>query len=324
MSSTTSAPETTVTDPEAYDVIIVGGGPAGLTAGIYAGRNGYKTLLLEGEYVTETDYPGGQLLLTPSIENYPGFRPGAGADLVEIMREQAEESNVEIITEKARGFKFETGNHKVITDNDELTAKTVIIATGAIAKRLGVVGEDHYFGTGVSTCATCDGAFFPNQTVVVVGGGDTAVEDALYMSNIATKVYLIHRSDSLRAQSPESRTLLAKENVEVIYNTVVEEIVGNETEVKHVTLKNKNGETSTLETAGVFVAIGHNPSTESLKGNLIDLDEAGYIVANGVITNVPGVYVAGDVADKEYRQAITAAASGCQAAIHAQGYLTIN
>jgi thioredoxin reductase (NADPH) len=317
MSSTTSA------SPD-YDVIIVGGGPAGLTAGIYTGRNGYKTLLLEGEYVTETDYPGGQLLLTPEIENYPGFRSGPGADLIEIMREQTEECGVEIVTEKARSFEFEEGNHKVITDEVTYTAKTVIIATGAIAKRLGVPGEDDYFGSGVSTCATCDGAFFPNQDVAVIGGGDTAVEDALYMSNIAKKVYLIHRSDALRAQSPESRILQTKENVEIIYNTVVQEIGGSDKGVNEISLINKDGVQSSLSVDGVFVAIGHNPSTESLKGNIIHLDETGYIIANGVKTNVPGVYVAGDVADKEYRQAITAAASGCQAAIHAQGYLNVS
>lgn len=316
MSSTTPA------SPD-YDVIIVGGGPAGLTAGIYTGRNGYKTLLLEGEYVTETDYPGGQLLLTPEIENYPGFRSGPGVDLIEIMREQTEECGVEIVTEKARSFEFEEGNHKVITDEVTYSAKTVIIATGAIAKRLGVPGEDDYFGSGVSTCATCDGAFFPNQDVAVIGGGDTAVEDALYMSNIAKKVYLIHRSDTLRAQSPESRILQTKENVEIIYNTVVQEIGGSDSGVNEISLVNKEGVQSPLSVDGVFVAIGHNPSTESLKGNIIHLDETGYIVANGVKTNVPGVYVAGDVADKEYRQAITAAASGCQAAIHAQGYLNV-
>lgn len=316
MSSTTPAV------PE-YDVIIVGGGPAGLTAGLYTGRNGYKTLLLEGEYVTETDYPGGQLLLTPEIENYPGFRAGAGADLIEIMREQAEGAGVEIITEKARSFNFEEGCHKVVTDDITYTAKTVIIATGAIAKRLGVPGEDDYFGTGVSTCATCDGAFFPNQEVAVIGGGDTAVEDALYMSNIAKKVYLVHRGETLRAQSPESRTLQNKENIEIIYNTVVKEVSGNHKGVTGISVIDTSGKGSTLDVEGVFVAIGHNPSTESLKGNIIHLDDTGYIVANGVKTNVPGVYVAGDVADKEYRQAITAAASGCQAAIHVQGYLNV-
>lgn len=309
----------------AYDVVIVGGGPAGLTSGIYAGRNGYKTLILEGEYVTETDYPGGQLLLTPSIENYPGYNGGAGEGLVEIMRDQAEESGAEIVTAKARSFDFSEGQHKVITDDATYTAKTVIIATGAIARRLGVAGEDEFFGRGVSTCATCDGAFFTDKTVVVIGGGDTAVEDALYMSNIAKKVYLIHRRDVLRAQSPEARKLLETENVEVVYNSIVTSIHGENNLVKSVTVVNNvDAVNAELPVDGVFVAIGHNPSTESLKGNLIDMDETGYIVANGVITNVPGVFVAGDVADQEYRQAITAAATGAQAAIHAQGYLQIH
>lgn len=309
----------------AYDVIIVGGGPAGLTAGIYAGRNGYKTLILEGEYVSETDYPGGQLLLTPNIENYPGYNGGTGEGLVEIMREQAEESGAEIVTAKARSFEFAEGKHQVITDDVTYVSKTVTIATGAIARRLGVAGEDEFFGHGVSTCATCDGAFFTGGTVVVIGGGDTAVEDALYMANIAEKVYLIHRRDVLRAQSPEARKLLATENVEVIYNSVVTSIHGEDNKVKSVTVVNNvDAVTAELPVDGVFVAIGHNPSTESLKGNIIDMDETGYIVANGVVTNVPGVFVAGDVADQEYRQAITAAATGAQAAIHAQGYLQIH
>lgn len=308
-----------------YDVIIVGGGPAGLTAGIYAGRNGYKTLILEGEYVSETDYPGGQLLLTPNIENYPGYNGGTGEGLVEIMREQAEESGAEIVTAKARSFEFSEGKHQVITDDVTYVSKTVIIATGAIARRLGVAGEDEFFGRGVSTCATCDGAFFIGGTVVVIGGGDTAVEDALYMANIAEKVYLIHRRDVLRAQSPEARKLLATENVEVIYNSVVTSVQGEDNKVKSVTVVNNvDAVTAELPVDGVFVAIGHNPSTESLKRNIIDMDETGYIVANGVITNVPGVFVAGDVADQEYHQAITAAATGAQAAIHAQGYLQIH
>lgn len=307
-----------------YDVIVVGGGPAGLTAGLYAGRNGYRTLILEGEYVDETDFPGGQLLLTPSIENYPGYKGGSGAGLVEIMREQAEECGAEIITEKARSFDFTENFHKVHTDDETFTGKVVIIATGAIARRLGVAGEDELFGTGVSTCATCDGAFFEGQDVIVVGGGDTAVEDALYMSNVARKVTLIHRSDRLRAQSPESRALFTKDNIDVVFNTTVEEILGEDGKVTKVILHDKTTkENYEKDIDGVFVAIGHNPSTSALQGNIIDLDDSGYIVANGVLTNVAGVFVAGDVADKEYRQAITAAATGCQAAIHAQGYLNV-
>lgn len=310
-----------------YDVIIVGGGPAGLTAGIYSGRNGNKTLILEGEYVTETDFPGGQLLLTPNIENYPGFNPGAGSDLVEIMREQAENSGATIVTEKARRFTFEEGQHIVHTDDIDYIGKTVIIATGAIAKRLGVEGEDDYFGQGVSTCATCDGSFFAGGTVAVIGGGDTAVEDALYMANIAKKVYLIHRKDELRTQSPESRSLLQKENVEVLFNTQVRLIGGNGKDVTSIVAETDiNGVSKTFqqELDGVFVAIGHNPSTECLTDNVQMLDDSGYIVTNDVNTNIPGVFVAGDVADKEYRQAITAAATGAKAAMNAQGYLQVN
>lgn len=316
------------TNTNHYDVVIVGGGPAGLTAGIYSGRNGNKTLILEGEYVTETDFPGGQLLLTPSIENYPGYRPGTGADLIEIMREQAEESGAEIITEKARRFDFDKeGTHLVHTDDETYVAKTIIIATGAIAKRLGVPGEDNYFGNGVSTCATCDGAFFVDQTVAIIGGGDTAVEDALYMTNIAKKVYLIHRSNELRAQSPESRSLFNKPNVEVIFNTTVKAIEGTDETLTHATIEKTIGdvkENSELSLDGVFVAIGHNPSTECVQDNILLLDDGGFIVADGVNTNIPGVFVAGDVADRDYRQAITAAATGAKAAIHAQGYLQVN
>jgi len=307
-----------------YDTIIVGGGISGLTAGIYAGRAGQKTLIIEGGYNSNTDMPGGQLLLTPDIENFPGYTGGTGTGLIDATREQAEGAGCEIITENAVSFEFSDngGYHLVTTDEEEETyhAKSVILATGAIARRLGIPGEDDYFGKGVSSCATCDGAFFAGKNVAVVGGGDTAVEDALYLADIASKVYLLHRRDELRTDSPESRKLLGLDNVEVIWNVRPEKVIGEKFVTNVVLNSTVTDEQSSLEVEALFVAIGHDPATKHFDGTGIALADGGYLLEKDTFTNIPGVFAAGDVADSIYRQAITAAATGAKAAMNSIKY----
>lgn len=307
-----------------YDTIIVGGGISGLTAGIYAGRAGQKTLIIEGGYNSNTDMPGGQLLLTPDIENFPGYTGGTGIGLIDTTREQAEKAGCEIITENAVSFEFSEigGYHNVTTDEEEETyyAHSVILATGAIARRLGIPGEDDFFGKGVSTCATCDGAFFAGKDVAVVGGGDTAVEDALYLAGIAKKVSLVHRRDALRTDSPESRKLLGLDNVEVIWNARPKNVAGDKFVTEIVLVSTLNGEETTLETEALFVAIGHDPATKHFAGTTVELADGGYLIENDTFTNIPGVFAAGDVADSVYRQAITAAATGAKAAMNSIKY----
>lgn len=313
------------------DIIIVGGGVAGLTAGIYAGRGGQKTIIFEGDFNSSTDLPGGQLMLTPEIDNFPGYN-GTGWDLIDKIREQAEGQVEEIFTDNVEKFTFgkEGELHQVHAANGETwEAKAVILATGAVARRLNIEGEDRLFGKGVSSCATCDGAFFKGQTVAVVGGGDTAVEDALYLADIAEKVYLIHRRDSLRTDSPESRALAAKENVQFLWNTKVLSVEG-EDKVASATIastKNELAEGNVQATGegilpldGLFVAIGHDPASKLVHGHPIDIEDSGYVIAKETETNIAGLFVAGDVADSKYRQAITAAATGAQAAMNAIKY----
>jgi thioredoxin reductase (NADPH) len=307
-----------------YDTIIIGGGISGLTAGIYTGRAGQKTLIIEGGYNSNTDMPGGQLLLTPDIENFPGYTGGSGTGLIDTTREQAENAGCEIITENAVEFDFNgaDGLHSVTTDEEETTysAKSIILATGAVARRLGIPGEDDYYGKGVSSCATCDGAFFAGKDVAVVGGGDTAVEDALYLADIASKVYLIHRRDELRTDSPESRKLLGLDNVEVVWNTRPENVVG-EKFVTNVNLTSTvTGQNSSLNVEALFVAIGHDPATKHFDGTGVELADGGYLRERDTFTNIPGVFAAGDVADSIYRQAVTAAASGAKAAMNSIKY----
>lgn len=304
-----------------YDTIIVGGGISGLTAGIYSARAGQRTLIIQGGWNSSTDMPGGQLLLTNAIDNFPGFE-GSGADLIEKVVEQAENSGCTMVEENAVGFKLNDGGvHTVTTDEDDsYTAGSVILATGAVARRLGIPGEDEFFSKGVSTCATCDGAFYKDQTVAVVGGGDTAVEDALYLADIAKKVYVVHRRDSFRTDSPESRQLLDKDNVEVLWNTVAETI-GGEKNVETVRFRNTtDGTASVMPLDGVFVAIGHDPAVKHFHGTPVELAETGYLAVKDTYTNINGVFAAGDVADSVYRQAVTAAATGAQAAMNAIKY----
>ncbi len=303
-----------------YDTIVVGGGIAGLTAGIYLARAGQKTLIIQGDYKSNTEMPGGQLLLTPTIENFPGFT-GSGTELIEAVLAQAENAGCELIEEEVIKFNFsEDENHHVFTEDEEYNAKSIILATGAIARRLGIPGEDDFFAKGVSTCATCDGDFYKGKNVAVVGGGDTAIEEALYLADIANKVTLVHRRDELRTDSIESVQLMKKPNVEVLWNTVIESVAGD----KFLqTVRHRNtvtGETSVLPLDGLFVAIGHNPATESFDGSYLELSDGNYLKSKDTYTNIPGVFGAGDVADSVYRQAVTAAATGAQSAMNSIKY----
>lgn len=327
---------------EVFDVIIVGGGVAGLTAGIYAARDDFKTLILEGEAISSVDYPGGALMLTPEIENFPGFLEGEGAELIASIRAQAEKFGAEIVEERATQFDFATTTdialddevitinsgavstfHTITTSENTYQAKTVILAMGATARLLQVAGELEFYGRGVSTCATCDGYFFKNKNVAVVGGGDTAVEDALFLTRYSDKVYLVVRGDTLRASGPQSREILTHPKVEILWNTVVSEILG-EDNVTGVTVVTRGAE-SALELDGVFVAIGRDPATAALLDTGVELDEEGYIAVIGDSTHalgsVEGVFGAGDVVDKIYKQAITSAGKGAQAALEARHYL---
>lgn len=301
-----------------YDTVVIGGGIAGLTAGLYLPRAGQKTLILEGELISNTELPGGQLALTPHLDNFPGF-VGAGYDLIDSVREQAENLGSVIEMEQAVEFHLNPeGKHTITTSTGNVyTATSVIIATGAIARRLGIPGEDDFFGRGVSSCATCDGAFFKDKVVAVVGGGDTAVEEALYLADISREVTLIHRRGELRTESPESRQLLEKENVQVIWNASPTAVSGDgKLNAVHLT-DTITGEESVLELDGLFIAIGHDPAVKCFHGTPIEVAGNGYLAVNDTRTNIPGVFGAGDVADSVYRQAITAAATGAQSAMNA-------
>ena len=300
------------------NVIIIGSGPAGLTAAIYAARADLKPLLIEGSQT------GGQLTITTDVENYPGFPDGImGPELVMDMKRQAERFETEFVSGDVTSVDFSKSPFTINTGNVSYRAKTVIIATGASARWIGIESEVRLRGSGVSGCATCDGFFFKGKNVVVVGGGDTAVEEAIFLTKFANKVSLVHRRDQLRASKIMQEKASKNEKLSFIWNSVVEDILG--VEVGHVTgirLKNvKSGAVTDVPCDGVFVAIGHTPNTKVFEEQ-IDLDEKGYIVLKErTLTNVPGVFAAGDVADPYYRQAITAAGMGCMAAIDAERFL---
>ncbi len=300
-----------------FSLIIIGSGPAGYTAGIYARRAMLDTLMIEGMQ------PGGQLTITTEVENFPGFISIQGPELMMKMREHAEKFGLSIDADQVTEVDLKSHPFKVKTMlGKEFTANALIIATGASAKWLGIPGEKEFMGRGVSGCATCDGFFFKDKVVMVVGGGDTAMEDATYLTNHAKKVYVVHRRDKLRASKAMQERALNNPKIEFIWNTVPVEVFGNSA-VEGVKLKNtKTGEVFEKKIDGFFVAIGHKPNTEFLKGQL-ELDEAGYIITkpNSTYTSVEGVFAAGDVRDKVYRQAITAAGSGCMAAIDAERWL---
>ena len=301
--------------------LIIGSGPAGYTAAIYASRANFSPLMIEG------DQPGGQLTITTEVENFPGYHEGVqGTQLMEDLRKQAERFGADIRGGFVTEVDFSKRPFRVKTDNGlDITADTVIISTGARARYLGIPDEDKYNGMGVSACATCDGFFYRNQSVAVVGGGDTACEEALYLSNIAKKVYMIVRKDHLRASKVMQKRVNDKDNIEVLYNSNTAGLFGDGV-VQGAHLVEHKGTDREREydiaIDGFFLAIGHSPNTAVFK-DYIDLDEQGYIKVQGASTrtNVPGVFAAGDVADPTYRQAITAAGMGCKAALDVERFL---
>lgn len=303
------------------NMLIIGSGPAGYTAAIYAARASLSPTIVTGMQA------GGQLTITTDVENYPGFADAVqGPELMEAMRQQAENVGTDIIYDLINEVDLTATPKRAVGDSGTVyTADTIVIATGAQAKWLGLPSEEKFNGYGVSACATCDGFFYRGKEVLVIGGGNTAVEEALYLSNICSKVTLIHRRNEFRAEKILQERLFKAENIEVKWDTVLDEVVGTEDPlgVTGARLKNvKSGDVEELAVHGVFVAIGHSPSTELFKGQL-PMDDEGYLIKkpDSTQTDIPGVYAAGDVTDKIYRQAVTAAGMGCMAALEAEKYI---
>ncbi|MGI9565603.1 MAG: thioredoxin-disulfide reductase [Nitrosopumilus sp.] len=300
-----------------FDVIIIGAGPSGYTAGIYCSRAGYDTLILSGIL------PGGQLVNTTEVENYPGFENGImGPDLMIDMRKQSQRMGTTIIDDEAVDVDFRRSPFKVLTASEEYEGRAIIIATGANPRKIGLEGEETFGGKGVSYCATCDGPFFRNQELVVVGGGDSAIEEATFLTKFATTVHLVHRRSGLRASKIMQERAFNNEKIKFHWDSAVIDIKGDQ-KMQQAVLKNlKTNEESTLNVGGLFVAIGHEPNTKLFKSQ-IELDDEGYVVLkNKTHTNIEGVFAAGDVHDRNYRQAITAAGFGCMAAIDVDKHLT--
>ncbi len=296
------------------DVVIAGSGPAGYTAAIYAARSGRKPLLIEGLQ------PGGQLMITTDIENFPGFKePIPGPELMADMKAQAERVGAEMVTDIVETVDLSSKPFKITISSGEILAKTFIIATGAEAKWLGLPSEGKFQGRGVSACATCDGFFFRDKRVAVIGGGDTAAEEALYLTNHAKEVVLVHRRDALRASRIMAKRVLDNPKITPMWFRVLDEVLGDDSGVTGMRIKDpRSKESEDIQVDGVFIAIGHSPNTAFLKGQL-DTDENGYIktAPNSTSTSINGVFAAGDVQDSVFRQAVTAAGTGCMAAIEA-------
>jgi thioredoxin reductase (NADPH) len=302
-----------------FDVIIIGAGPAGYTAGIYSSRARHETLILSGIL------PGGQLVNTTDVENYPGFENGImGPDLMINFRKQTQRMGTTIIDDEVTKVDFKQKPFKVSTASKEYEANAIIVCTGANPRKLGLEGETTYAGKGVSYCATCDGPFFRNQELVVAGGGDSAVEEATFLTKFATTVHLVHRRDELRASKVMQERAIADKKIKFHWNKNVEEIIGDQKVQKIVLKDTKTNEKTTLDVGGIFVAIGHEPNSK-LFVDQIELDKQGYVVLKeNTKTSVEGVFAAGDVHDHRYRQAITAAGFGCMAAIDVDKYLAEN
>ncbi|MDE1869125.1 MAG: thioredoxin-disulfide reductase [Candidatus Micrarchaeota archaeon] len=299
------------------DVIIIGSGPAGYTAAIYCAREDFKPLMISGSVNI-----GGQLTLTTTVENYPGFPDGVqGPELMGMFEKQATRFGTRIVHEDVVEADLHSNPFKVKTASQEYEARAIIVSTGASAKWLGLPSEHRLIGKGVSSCATCDGAFFRNKDVAVVGGGDTAMEDSLFLTRFAKSVTILHRRDEFRASKIMQDKVLNNPKIKVMFNTVVEDVLGDQ-KVSGVKIKNTNdNKTDVLNIDGLFVAIGYSPNTGFLKGQL-KVDELGYIITKDEVkTDIEGVFVAGDVADRFYRQAVTAAGSGAKAALHVREYL---
>lgn len=306
-----------------HKVIIIGSGPAGLTAAIYASRANLNPIIFEG------NQPGGQLTITTEVDNYPGFKDGIqGPELMETMREQAIRFGAEAYFKAVTEVDFSVRPFKIKTDDDQnYTADSVIIATGASARLLGIPSESKYMGFGVSACATCDGFFYKGKKIIVVGGGDTAMEEATYLTKFASEVILIHRRDAFRSSKIMEDRARKNPKIKFMTSQTIKEVVGSDKmgfkSVTGVVLENtKDGSLTEMDIDGIFIAIGHSPNTKVF-GDQLEKDETGYLITKPgtTITNIQGVFAAGDVSDKTYRQAITAAGSGCMAALDAQHYL---
>ena len=299
-----------------YDVVILGGGPAGLTAAIYTGRAALKTLILTGSSF------GGQMSITDMIENYPGFPEGTnGGELVQRTLKQTERFGAQILPDTAKMVDFSSSPFIVETSSATYRARTAIIATGAVPRMLGIPGESEFFGRGVSTCATCDGFFYRGKSVVVVGGGDSAIDEGLFLTKFAREIIVIHRRDQLRATKIYQERAFCNPKMRFVWDSVAEEVLGEQT-VTGVRVRNvKTGETSVIKSDGVFIYIGMVPGTDLFAGQ-IEKDEAGYLITDSrQHTNIPGVFAAGDVQSPDFRQVVIAAGSGARAAIEADRYL---
>ncbi len=306
-----------MSNSDVHKVIIIGSGPAGLTAALYTARANLEPLVLEGPQ------PGGQLTITTDVENYPGFPEGVeGPEMMQLFRAQAERFGADCRFETVDSVDFSQRPFSVTTEKETYEGHTVIVATGASARWLGLESEQKYQGQGVSACATCDGFFFKDQVIAVVGGGDTAIEEALYLTRFGSRVYVIHRRDELRASRIMADRALKHEKIEMLWNSVVTDVLGTaEQGVTGIRLEDtRTGEERDMEVGGLFIAIGHQPNTALFKG-ILDMDDQDYLVTDGVKARVEGVFACGDAMDKVYRQAVTAAGTGCMAAIEAERWL---